>query len=49
MVMSDSVWVRSYCFVALVEVVYIAIENLNEELYRSGSLHARVSHTQRSL
>ncbi len=36
----------SYRFVALVEIVYVSIQDLDEELDGRGRLHARVGHAE---
>jgi hypothetical protein len=41
--------VYTYGFILLVEVVHVAIQYLDEEFDRYGSVHAGISHTERTL
>jgi hypothetical protein len=40
---------KAYCFVLLVKVVHVAIEDLNEKLDRHGGIHTGVGYSEGAL
>lgn len=42
-------WSRAYGFVLLIEIIYISVQDFDEEFYRDGGVHACVCYSEGSL